>query len=72
MSQILEYLMRLIRISLATEKYVLLLNSGDELIDKFYIRYAIDYLESNSIIDFVHSSEFFSDFLKLVKSRWIL
>jgi glycosyltransferase involved in cell wall biosynthesis len=50
-------------ISLATEKYVMLLNSGDELIDNLYIRYAIDYLESNSNIDFVHSSEFFSDLL---------
>ena len=50
-------------INLATKKYVMLLNSGDELIDNLYIRYAIDYLESNSNIDFVHSSEFFSDSL---------
>jgi len=50
-------------INLATEKYVMFLNSGDELLDKFYIRDAINHLEIHPDIDFIHSSEYFSDSL---------
>lgn len=41
--------------------YVMFLNSGDELIDKNYLKRAADFLDENKIYSFVHSNLLFVD-----------
>ena len=48
-------------VNLSTGKYIMFLNSGDELIDKSYPEEALKILESSSTYDFVHSNILFVD-----------
>jgi glycosyltransferase len=48
-------------VKLATGKYIMFLNSGDELIDKSYPLKAIEILNSSDEFNFVHSNLIFND-----------
>lgn len=48
-------------VRISSGKYIMFLNSGDELIDKSYTEKAIEILESNQNYSFVHSNLIFID-----------